>query len=155
MLDRSKHFILASEVKHLHVPFYDDLTLNDMCKWAGDNEKLLMYYPLGRDIMRVPRQWFINIAYSVVGEPFARWVHQRIEARNEKVKIKSNANIEMDPAIFQAFVQSTAVSLKKGTSHNILKAANKRRRTKAQIAEEKEAAANKQIEIQTKLETVT
>lgn len=31
---------------------------------------------------KVPRQWVINIAYSVIGEPFNAWVKDEIATRN-------------------------------------------------------------------------
>ena len=52
---------------------------------------------------KVPRQWLINVAYSVCGSPFAGWVKDEIENRNEELAKKQNLLIDMDPEIAKAF----------------------------------------------------
>ena len=62
-----------------------------------------------------------------------------------------NLNIDMDPEIAAVYRASQAVSVSKGTSHNLMKITAKRRRSKAQIAEEKEAEKRRLIDIDEKL----
>ena len=84
---------------------------------------------------------------------FTGWVKNRIEERNEKVMIENNLNIQMDPKMARVFHASTKTSrnyhflliflfiylltVNKGVSANMMKAGSKRRRTKAQIKEDK------------------
>lgn len=70
------------------------------------------YAPVKKEIKKLPKQWIINMAYTVLGHSFADWVHKQIEARNEKVTKEKNLLIDMDPDIARAFAQSTAVSCK-------------------------------------------
>ena len=46
----------------------------------------------------------------MVGDQFAAWVKERIEARNVKVTVSKNLNIALDPEVAEAFQKSTAVS---------------------------------------------
>ena len=59
--------------------------------------------------------------------------------------------IAMDPEIFQAFTDSTKVSLTKGVSSNMMKTVSKRRRTKREIEEQKQTAHDKEMEVRYKL----
>jgi hypothetical protein len=34
------------------------------------------YFPDGRDIPKLPRQWVINVAYTVIGAGFLEWVDE-------------------------------------------------------------------------------
>jgi hypothetical protein len=61
---------------------------------------------------KLPKQWIANVAYSVLGETFSYWVKEQIEARNVKVAEQGNLHIELDPEVYAAFQQSTAVSRK-------------------------------------------
>lgn len=71
----------------------------------------LQYLPCLKEIPKVPKQWLVNIIYSVVGENFELWVHDRISKRNEKVTIAKDLNILIDPTVLAAFQRSNAVSL--------------------------------------------
>ena len=59
--------------------------------------------------------------------------------------------IAMDPEIFQAFTDSTKVSLSKGVSANIMKTVSKRRLTKREIEKDKLKAHDKEMEVRYKL----
>ena len=70
------------------------------------------YLPEDRDMHKVPRQWLVNVAYTVIGEPFAAWVQDEIANRNEDLAKKQNLLIEMDPKIADAFHKSVNISSK-------------------------------------------
>ena len=65
---------------------------------------------------KVPRQWLINVTYTVLGEPFAGWVKSEIEDRNEELATKQKLYIEMDPEIAKAFNSSFNISSKSVSS---------------------------------------
>ena len=48
---------------------------------------------------KVPRQWLINVTYTILGAPFKGWVQSEIENRNEELAKKQNLLIDMDPEI--------------------------------------------------------
>ena len=60
----------------------------------------------------MPKQWLVNMVYSLVQEDFAEWVKNHIDARNKKVTVTHNLMIDMDPEVAAAFAASTAVSSK-------------------------------------------
>ena len=67
--------------------------------------------PIEKEILKIPKQWIVNLVYTVAGEPFAVWVRDKVKERNEAVALKKDLNINVDPEIAQAFQNSTAVSL--------------------------------------------
>jgi hypothetical protein len=71
----------------------------------------VMYLPDLKELSKVPKAYICNITYSVVGDTFAEWVHHRIKERNEKVTIKRDLNISIQPSVLAAFLSSNAVSM--------------------------------------------
>ena len=59
---------------------------------------------------KVPRQWIVNVCYTVIGKKFADWVGESINARNQHVAEKQDLLLEMDPEILQAFKNSKNIS---------------------------------------------
>ena len=70
------------------------------------------YLPDPDDFRRLPRQWLINVAYSLIEKPFADWVLARTEARNSRLVEEQKLAIDIDPAILRAFNASTNISSK-------------------------------------------
>ena len=67
--------------------------------------------PCLKEIIRLPKQFIINVAYSIIGDPFKQWIHAQIQARNLKVTKEKDLLINMDPMVAQAWHGSTAVSV--------------------------------------------
>ena len=102
---------------------------------------------------KLPRQWIINVVYSVIGEQFRQWVSTSIKKRNDELADKRDLLIELDPEIAKAFRSSVNISSKcsflecqqsnqpffvlflatKGRGVHILKPGSKRRRTQADM----------------------
>ena len=68
------------------------------------------YLPDSKDIPRLPRQWLVNVMYTVVGKEFADWVHRHIELRNGSMAHEKNLMIDLDPEVAKVFQGSTHVS---------------------------------------------
>ena len=79
---------------------------------ARKTDVLNSYLPEDRDMHKVPRQWLINVTYTIIGEPFSKWVKKEIVDRNEALAKKQNLLIEMDPEIARAFHSSHNISSK-------------------------------------------
>ena len=90
-------------MKHLHVPQYEGLNTDDILGRARTINDVMNKLPDEREILKCPKQWIINIVYTVAGEPFADWVRQKVKDRNEALALKKDLNINVDPAIAQAF----------------------------------------------------
>lgn len=75
------------------------------------------YFPIEKEMVKLPKQWIINVIYSKIGENFADWVKERIVARNAAIVEKQKLAINMDPAVALAFQNSNAISSKYNDSH--------------------------------------
>ena len=166
--------IPAEKAAHLHVPQYDHLRIEDLLGFAAEcnHGAALKYLPRDQlDIDRLPRQYVINVIYTLCGEDFEKWISKTIESRNDQLLKQRDLLIEMDPAIAKIFKESTSVSRKypsscllfltltliytiivsKGISSHLLKPNCKRRRTKKQVQEDKLKAKILQEEIESKV----
>ena len=73
--------IKSSEIKHLHVPMYEDLTVDDFLKYANNYPFVLMCFPDRRnETKKLGRQYIINVLYTRLGEKFKMWVDERVHA---------------------------------------------------------------------------
>ena len=65
------------DVKHLHVPYYETLTVVKIMNFAASNfPELAVFFPCFKEQAKLPRQWVINIIYSRIGEPFNLFVKE-------------------------------------------------------------------------------
>ena len=68
--------------------------------------------PDDRDLSKVPRQWLINVIYSIVGDDFRKWVSVEVKNRNDQLAEDQNHMIELDPeiaAVLEALLISTVI----------------------------------------------
>ena len=143
-----KKRIKSSEIKHLHVPMYEDLTLDHFLKYAEDFPFVTMCLPdRPNETKKLGRQYIINVLYTRLGDKFKDWVDEKVNARHEKVKKEGNKYIELEPELAKVFYESKAVSTNNGNVYHLFKANAKRRRTKKEIEEDKLEEARKKMEI--------
>ena len=58
------------------------------------------YFPDHRDRGYLNKQWVCDIAATVVGEPFETWVFNRVQERNNGVRVKESTDVMMDQAVY-------------------------------------------------------
>lgn len=153
--------IKAKDVRHISVPQYEGLALKHISAFLNNGQQhLFQYMPDQQEVRKVSKDWICNVCATVLGGKFSGWVRARIEERNEAVKKARNLDVDVDPEVAAVFHASTKVSRKyctyyaldsffnitvtKGVSANLMKVGSKRRRTKAQIEEDKEEEIRKQ-----------
>jgi len=56
-----------------------------------------------KEIYNLHRQYIANVVYTRIGEPFQKWVDDRVCERHRKVADDRNLNIELDPEIAEIF----------------------------------------------------
>jgi hypothetical protein len=56
--------------------------MEDILRFLSEYHIIHSYLPDERDIAKLPRQWVVNVGYSIVGEEFAAWVKAQVEQRN-------------------------------------------------------------------------
>ena len=66
--------------------------------------------PDPKDIPKLPKQYLVNVVYTIVGQTFNDWVKGRVEERNNKVAVDKGLLIEVDEEIANALNSSTAIS---------------------------------------------
>jgi hypothetical protein len=63
------------DVSNLYCPQYEGLKIEDIMRNVDSIPELMLYFPKDpKDRDRLPKQFIINLAYSVVGDQFAGWV---------------------------------------------------------------------------------
>ena len=112
LITGAKKFIHTDKVQYLSVPQYEGLGIKEFFSQAGKYDNTPQYFPDADDLRKLPRQWVINVTYTLVGKPFADWVHARMEARNQQLVEKHDMAILMDPEVLRIFNASTHVSSK-------------------------------------------
>ena len=100
-----------SSVAHVHVPMYENLTLEQILAQLEAHPEVFEYLPDGKELRKVPREWICNVIATIVGEPFVEWVSARIHERNAQLVEEKQLGIDMDPEIAAAFHTSTAISV--------------------------------------------
>ena len=126
LISGAKKFLKCDQIRHLYVPQYETLKLEEIYLFMKSKSTCYNYFPIEKEMKKLPKQWIVNVLYTALGDAFGDWVKGRIESRNEKVVKEKNLLIDMDPAVAAAFTNSSAVSLAKGISANLLKLGTKR-----------------------------
>ena len=89
----------CEKVSYIFVPHYSGLSIQKIIEKASQFTEAMRYLPDHEDQARISRQWCCNVINTVVGQLFADWVEARCNERNEKLAIKNDFLIAMDPAI--------------------------------------------------------
>ena len=112
IINGQRKFLHCDKVQYLSVPQYEGLGVKQFLSEAAKYPQVAAYLPDQDDWRKLPRQWIINLIYTLAGKPFADWVLEHTEARNRKVVSEKKMAIDMDPEIMRAFQASTHVSSK-------------------------------------------
>ena len=99
-------------MKHITVPFYDNLTLELILDFGLAYKEVVDCFPVMREIRKMPRWYICNVIYSKVGDPFDEWVKNNCNDRNERFTQKHGLEIKLQARIAAAFESSTAVNRK-------------------------------------------
>ena len=75
------------------------------------SQEILDRLPCEKEIKKLPKQYLINIIYTIVGQQFAEWVKVIVDQRHQHIKDKRDLMIEVDPEIAAVFNASNAVSV--------------------------------------------
>ena len=56
------------------MPCYLGLTIKTILEFGMRVESVSQYMPEDRDVPKLPRQWIINVIYSIIGDELREWV---------------------------------------------------------------------------------
>jgi len=105
--------INEADVKSINVPHLEGLKIERMLEFGYAYPEVKRALPsVRREVEKLPRQYVANVIFTIVGEPFKKWVEQRVDDRHEERR-KQEDTIQMDPEIARIFQQSHATSGKK------------------------------------------
>ena len=123
--------IRSHEIKHLHVPSYEHLALDDFLDYIKAYPFVQMCLPdKESETKKMGRQYLINVIYTRLGDKFKKWVDERVNERHSKIKDEGKKYIDLDPEMAKLFHSSKAVSTSNGKAYHLFKASAKRCRTK-------------------------
>ena len=104
--------IKCKKLKYVFVPQYEGLGIRDIAAFISDHPESHIYLPDEKELRRLPKQFIVNVASTIIGKAFDDWVKQQVTTRNLKITKDKDLNIEVDPEIAEIFRQSTSVSSK-------------------------------------------
>ena len=90
-------------MKHIAVPQYEGLSLEDILDFGLSFRVVVDALPIIRETKKMPRQYIANVIYTLVGQPFQKWVAERCNQRNKRLADDHNTAIMLDPRIAKAF----------------------------------------------------
>ena len=76
------------------------------------HKEFQLHMPIEKEMDKLPKGWIANVAYTLVGDDFATWIMNQVDARNLKIAQDRNLMINLDPEIAAAFAASTSVARK-------------------------------------------
>ena len=110
LISGARKRIQEADVKVLQVPHFEGLKIESFLEYAADKPHVMMAFPLlERERLALPRSYVSNVIYTLVKEPFKKWVERVVNKRHEKRR-EDKAVIHMDPEIAAIFQASTATS---------------------------------------------
>ena len=86
--------------------------MDDVLNFVEGHRNVYLYLPDKIEVKKCPKQWLVNIVFTVVKDDFSQFGRQQIEARNSKIAIEKDLMIDMDPEVAEAFAASTSISCK-------------------------------------------
>ena len=96
---KKRRLIKCKDVNYIIVPQYEGLTIDDMLAFGEQYTEVMRALPaVNKEILKLPRAYIANVVHTIVGDPFAKWMNQRIYDRNKKITVEKDM-IDMDPEI--------------------------------------------------------
>lgn len=87
-------------VKVITVPHFEGLKIETMLDYAATKPGVMEALPIiQREREKLPRAYVANMIYTIVGEPFKKWVEARVNERHN-LRRQQTDTIEMDPEIY-------------------------------------------------------
>ena len=102
--------IKETDVKFINIPHFEGLKIETMLEYAAQLPEVMNALPaVAREREKLPRGYLGNLIYTIVGEPFKRWVEGRVNERHDQRR-QNESQIHLDPEIAQVYNESTAVA---------------------------------------------
>ena len=106
---------MAKDIQVLFAPHYKGLKIQSFLEEGYKDPNVKHYLPDQKDLYRLPRQYIVNIIYTLIGQPIKDFVNKFIRKRNDEIAQNRNLLIALDPQIAAAFKASINISSKYST----------------------------------------
>jgi hypothetical protein len=81
--------------------------MKDLIAYAKLKPIVMDYLPVEKEISRLPREYLIDLIYSVEGDTFKTWADSRKKERDFNMKSKLKVNIKMSQYSMDRFAASS------------------------------------------------
>ena len=111
LISGNRRKLKSEEVKHIHVPYFDSLSVEKMLEWAKRHPDVFTALPKEQnEINSLHRNYIANVIYTIVGEDFRDWINNKMQERTKRLALERNMTIQMDPEIYKIYKDSTSIS---------------------------------------------
>ena len=77
--------IYEKDVKIINIPYFEGLKIEAMLEYAEQFPNVMQALPaVAREREKLPRAYLGNVIYTIVGDPFKKWVDKIVDERHEK-----------------------------------------------------------------------
>ena len=102
----------VDQIRYIYAPFYSTITCETILKFGSQSDRFIQHLPTKTEWTRLPRQYLLNLATTVLGKVFEKFISEQVEARNAKVAQDQHLLVDLDADVYQAFMNSTHISSK-------------------------------------------
>ena len=88
------------------------MATNQILEQYKNHSELFKHLPEKAEQIKLPKQFIINLLYTLVGDDFEIWIRSKINERNEKLQESKDLMISVDPQVAKIFFASNFVSCK-------------------------------------------
>ena len=79
--------IKNTNLRVIHMPQYEGLTLETLLEEAKKHPTVMRALPeVEKEVKKLPRSYMGNVMATFLGDAFEKWVEQRVQERNAKIK---------------------------------------------------------------------
>jgi len=71
-------------IKNITIPHFEGLKMETMLEYAALYPQVMKALPaVQREREKLPRQYLANVIYTIIGEPFKKWVEAKVNERHD------------------------------------------------------------------------
>ena len=79
----------CERIRYFAAPQYKGLKIELILQQMQRNN-IMQFLPEAQDIPKLPRQFLLNVAFTLIQQPFADWVHAICNERHEEMAAKKD-----------------------------------------------------------------
>ena len=72
----SRHSSSVSQIRHLHIPQYENLSVEAVLEFCKGYPEVFKYLPPLKEAKKVQKAWLMDVIFTVVQDPFGEFVKE-------------------------------------------------------------------------------